>query len=116
MRPEEPDLAYLWDIREVALEVLSFTTGLSLQGFRSERRTRLAVERDLETIGEAARLISESFKLGHPDFPWHEMIGQRNVLAHAYGTAINLVLIWKVIEEDLPPLIGQIDAIIPRSG
>jgi len=39
----------------------------------------------LEIIGEAARRVSTTFQEQHPEIPWRNIIGQRNILAHDYG-------------------------------
>jgi len=44
-----------------------------------------ATERSVEIIGEAARHVSPEFIAAHPEIPWRQIIGQRNILAHEYG-------------------------------
>jgi uncharacterized protein with HEPN domain len=46
---------------------------------------RYAVERQLLVIGEAANRVSAEFQETHPEIPWRQMIGLRNVLAYEYG-------------------------------
>jgi uncharacterized protein with HEPN domain len=58
----------------------------------------------LEIIGEAAGRVSESFRDVHPEIPWRQIIGQRNVLIHEYGE-IKHERIWKVVKENIPQLI-----------
>ena len=85
MRPEDRDLAYLWDMREAAKEVMEFVQDVSYERFASEKVLRYAVERQIEVIGEAARRVSATFQQAHPEIPWKSIIAQRNVLAHEYG-------------------------------
>jgi uncharacterized protein with HEPN domain len=49
-----------------------------------DRIRRLAVERLLEIVGEAANSLSEDFRTQHPTVPWRDIIGLRVVLAHHY--------------------------------
>ncbi len=42
MRPEERTPAYLWDMRQAALDTLSITEGLQYSGFVTNRTVRLA--------------------------------------------------------------------------
>ncbi len=72
--------------------------------YSNDRRTQLAVERCLEIIGEAASKVSTSFCNAHPEIPWRQIIGQRNVLIHEYGE-IKQERIWKVVRENIPQLI-----------
>ncbi len=40
------------------------------------------------------------------------MIGMRNILIHGYMN-IDLDQVWKTITEDIPPLIAELEKIIP---
>ncbi len=112
MRPEEGDPGYLWDMREAARETIRFIAGTDPEGFVADRRLRLAVERELEIIGEAARHVSDAYKNAHPNIPWSGIIGQRNILAHEYGD-IDPVLIWNVAHLRLPALVALLDLLLP---
>ncbi len=84
MQPDEADAGYLWDIREAALEVLAVAAGKGMDELTSDRQFRLSVERNIQTIGEAARRVSAAFREAHPEVSWCDMVGQGNVLARAY--------------------------------
>ena len=58
----------------------------------------------LEIIGEAASRVSTSFRNAHPEIPWRQIIGQRNILIHEYGE-IKQERIWKTVRENVPQLI-----------
>jgi uncharacterized protein with HEPN domain len=62
MRSDERDPAYLWDMLEAAKAVVDFTKGVTLEEFtaagRDKEIMRMAVERKLEILGEAARRVS----------------------------------------------------------
>ena len=78
MRPEDRDAGCLWDMLDAARTVRDFTTGVGLDEYRADRKLQLAVERAIEIIGEAARLVSASFKEQHPEIPWQQIIAQRS--------------------------------------
>jgi len=40
MRPEEQDLAYLWDLREAAKEIVAFVQGIQFAEFIQNRMIR----------------------------------------------------------------------------
>jgi uncharacterized protein with HEPN domain len=61
----------------------------------------------LEIIGEAAGRVATSFRNAHPEIPWRQIIGQRNVLIHEYGE-IKQERIWKTVTENIPQLIEQL--------
>ena len=104
MQPDQRDSAYLWDMLDAAQTVEQLCVGLNFTRYSNDRRTQLAVERSLEIIGEAAGRISAGFRNAHPEIPWRQIVGQRNVLIHEYGE-IKQERIWKVVRENVPPLI-----------
>lgn len=112
MRPEERDIALLWDMQEAAKEIEEFIKDATYSRFASEKVTRYAVERQLTVIGEAARRVSPEFKKKHPEIPWGGIIGQRNVLAHEYGEIL-VERVWHVAKEMIPQLIRLLDPLIP---
>ena len=69
MRPDDRDAGYVWDMLDAARAVRDFTQGVTRDGYLSDRKLQFAVERALEIIGEAARLVSAGFKTNHPEIP-----------------------------------------------
>jgi uncharacterized protein with HEPN domain len=59
--------------------------------------------RHLEVIGEASARLSETLRARHPDVPWREIIGMRNMLIHGYFD-IDWEQVWNALERDLPGL------------
>ena len=112
MQPEERDPAYLWDMLQAAREVEAMIKAHDLATFLADRVLLRATERGVEIIGEAARRVSTSFMDAHPEIPWREIIGQRNVLAHEYGQ-IDHELLYNTVVEDLPALIMQLQGLLP---
>ncbi len=104
MQPDQRDAAYLWDILDAARTAEQLTCGLDFAQYSNDRRTQLAIERSLEIIGEAAARVSVSFCNAHPEIPWRQIIGQRNILIHEYGE-VKQERIWKVVRENVPQLI-----------
>lgn len=90
MRPEERDPAYLWDMLDAARSIVDFMQDLTLEEFlapgRDREMARLAVERNLEILGEAARRVSSGLRDEHAEIPWKEIVGLRNVISHEYMT------------------------------
>ena len=69
-----------------------------------------AIPRNFEIIGEASKHISSKLKKSHPDLPWKEIAGFRDVLIHDY-MGINIEEVWSVVEKHLPHLKQKIEAI-----
>jgi uncharacterized protein with HEPN domain len=74
----------------------------------------LAFVRLLEVIGEAASKVSEQGQEAFPEIDWANIVGMRNRLIHAYFD-ISLVIVWRTISEDLPPLIELLRPIVGNS-
>lgn len=68
----------------------------------------------LEILGEAVRGLSTAFRERHPDVPWREAIGQRNVIAHGYF-GVDLDQVWTTVERDLPSLKARIEPLLTSS-
>ncbi|MGE5612070.1 MAG: DUF86 domain-containing protein [Bacillota bacterium] len=112
MPPEERDAAYLWDMLDAAKTVRSMIEGVAFDGYVRNRMLRLAVERAIEIIGEAACHVSPGFRQSHPDILWRGIMAQRHVLAHEYGD-IDHELIWRVATVHIPDLIAKLEPLVP---
>jgi uncharacterized protein with HEPN domain len=111
MPPKRNDTAGLWDMLDAARAVRDFIKGRTFQEYLKDRMLKSAVERQIEIIGEAARHLSESFRLSHPEIPWQKIIVQRHVLAHEYAD-IEDNLIWKVATVHIPELVKFLEPLI----
>ena len=76
-----------------AREIGEFLIGKTYSDFVSNRMLRLAIERDIEIIGEAARRVSAEFRTEHPEVPWAQIVSQRNVIIHEYDE-LKLERMW----------------------
>jgi uncharacterized protein with HEPN domain len=65
----------------------------------------------LQVIGEAVRSIDPDFRNKHPSIPWHLIAGMRNILIHDYGN-VNLEIVWSAVENNLPSLKTEIQALL----
>ena len=113
MRPSDMDVARLWDMLTYAREIHERIAGLTLDGYMAESDRRMATERRLEVIGEAARNVSREFQEAHPEIPWRQIIGLRNVLAHEYGD-IKHERIFRIATNQIPALISALEPLIPQ--
>lgn len=92
---------FLDDILEATRKVLEYTAGFSYEQFFTDRKTVEAVVWNLQIIGEAAKNIPEEIRSRHPNVPWRDMAGLRDIIVHQYF-GLKLDVIWKVIQDDLP--------------
>ncbi len=110
--PPERDPVYLWDMLNAARGVVRSLQGVSFEQYQADEDLRLAIERRVEIIGEAARRVSSAFKEVHPEIPWRPIVDQRNVLVHAYDEVAD-ERIWRLAAQDIPKLIDQLTQLIP---
>ncbi len=85
--------------------------GCSRAGLDSDRKLELSLTRLVEIVGEAASRVSVDGRAAVPQIPWKEIVGMRNRLTHGYD-AVDLDILWNVIQDDLPPLIDQLQTIV----
>ncbi len=107
MKPLEGDAAHLWDMLDAARQARDFSDELTFEQLLDDARTRYAIERALEIIGEAARRVSPETRQLLGAIPWRGIIGFRNVLAHEYG-AIDYQRLFTVLIDDLPELVDAL--------
>lgn len=69
MKPLEQDRAHLWDMLEAAKQTEILAKDVDLENLLSDIRTRYAIERALEIIGEAARRVSAQTQSSYPEIP-----------------------------------------------
>jgi len=106
------DLVLMLDMLLAGQNVLDFTTGMAQDAFFANRMAQSAVIRELQVIGEAARMISEETQAQYPEIAWRQISGMRNRVIHEYFD-VKLSVVWDVIQHDIPVLVGQLERIVP---
>ena len=65
----------------------------------------------LMLLGENAARVSDAFISGHPEVPWHQIVGLRNLIAHNY-TNLRLDKIWdEAVQMDVSALQALLDEV-----
>lgn len=104
------DNLYIIHIGECISRIENYTKE-GKDAFFSDQKTQDAVLRNLQTLSEAAKQLSDTLKESHPDIDWRGIVAFRNVLVHDY-LGINFVRVWQIIENDLPALKQKIEVIL----
>jgi uncharacterized protein with HEPN domain len=111
MTPQRTYADYLRDILDAVEKVGKFTEGISFEQFAADDRTNFAVIRALEVVGEATKRIPPVIREQYSYVPWSEMARMRDKLIHDYF-GVDLQVVWRTVQEDLPPLQVQIAQVI----
>ncbi len=59
--------------------------------------------RRIEIIGEAVKNLPGDLRKDHPEVPWRDMAGMRDIVIHQYF-GVDLESVWQVATKDLPEL------------
>lgn len=94
---------YLEDIRQAIGKIRSYTANLTPEVFAQDSMKIDAVVRNLEIIGEAAKMIPESIRTNYANVEWKKIAGLRDILAHQYFD-VDLDIIWDILQNKLPAL------------
>lgn len=106
---------WLYDILQSANEIESYFDEQSkvFEKYQRDSKTKRAVERNIEIIGEAINRIlkkDKNFAIENA----HKIIGTRNRIAHGYDK-ISDDLIWSIVINHLPKLKAEIEGLLERS-
>ena len=105
---------YLSHILLAIKRIQEYCSDVDELGFLKSQLIQDAVIRNFEVIGEASKNIERSFPeyaAAHPELPLMIAYEMRNALAHGYFK-VDLPIIWKTIEINLPVLEDQIVQLI----
>lgn len=104
------DREKLRDILE-AIERIDRYAVQGRQNFEENELIQTWFIQHLQIIGEASRALSQDIREQHPNVPWSQIIGMRNILTHNYFE-IDLEIVWSAVERELPELKPKIEAIL----
>lgn len=107
MREPAKDQIRLQHILEAIRRIKRYSEGKSFTDFVDDDMMYYAVVKNIEIIGEASNLLTDEFKINHPQTPWKMVTGMRNYIVHEYYQVDNTI-IWDVVTHDLPELENQI--------
>jgi len=110
MQLNENDLSYFIDIVNCIMDINEFTGAIDYYKFEQDKMRKLAVERQLEVIGQAANKISIETQNLFQNIPWKNIIGLRNKLAHDYGEIL-AERIWIISKNSIQELLKELEEI-----
>jgi uncharacterized protein with HEPN domain len=105
------DLVYVEHMLDLARQIKTKVNGLDRSSFDADENLRLAITHLIQTIGEAARLVSDDFKAAHASVPWRQITGMRHRIVHDYLN-VDFDVVWEVTQRDIRTLIQQLDLLV----
>jgi len=90
------------DILDSINRIENYIKDLDYKTFLTDHKTKDAVVRNLEIIGEASKHISKRNK-DKLDVPWKRVSGLRNRIVHEYF-GVDYKIVWRIITEQLNDL------------
>jgi len=100
---------WLFDIHQAINEIEGYFVEkpMKFQNYLTDTKTKRAVERDLEIIGEAFnRILKKDKTITFENI--HNIIGTRNRIIHGYDS-ISDDLIWSIVINHIPKLKAEVE-------
>ncbi len=104
-------LDLLSDVREAIKRILLYMEGITIEEFYEDIKTQDAVTRNMEILGEAAKMIDENTIKIDPSIEWSAMAKTRDRLIHHYF-GVNYDIIWAICKENLPEVLRKVERLI----
>lgn len=111
--PQREDSVRIRHMLDAARKAMEFTQRRHRGDLDEDEQLTFSLTHLLEILGEAAGKVSTECQKASPQIPWPKIVGMRNRLIHAYFD-VDLDEIWRTIQEDLPPLIAELDNIVAQ--
>ncbi len=107
--PRDPES--LIDIATAIKRIIRYAEGVSQVELEANDEKLSAILYQITIIGEATKRLSLTFRQQHPEIPWREMAGMRNVIVHEYDQ-LDMGVIWDVVQNKLSELLTLIDPLL----
>lgn len=94
---------YLKDMLENMEKAEKFTADMSYKDFIADEKTKYAIVRCIEIIGEAVKNVPESVRKKYNEVPWKDIAGMRDKVIHFYF-GVKFKRVWLAVREDIPKI------------
>ena len=97
---------------ELGNRQVQFAQGLNREQLASDVLRQSAILYQISIMGEATKRLSREFREQHPEVPWDDVAGMRDIIAHQYDR-VDLDIVWQVIQRNIPELLHMITPLLP---
>jgi len=102
---------FIKDILTSINKIDDFIGDINLDEFLKDEKTKSAVVREIEVIGEATKNIPEIIRKKYKDLPWIDMAKMRDKIIHFYF-GVDYEIVWEVVKKRLPEIKFLIEKIL----
>ena len=106
----QSDQESLIDIANAIRRILRYTSGISKLELEINDEKLSAILYQITIIGEATKRLSQEVRQQHPEIPWREMAGMRDVIVHEYDQ-LDFDVVWDVVENKSSELLILLDSL-----
>lgn len=106
------DAFYLQHILQCIERIEKYTVA-GRDAFLADTKTQDAVVHNLQILAESTLRLTDTLKSAHPEIPWREIAGFRNVAVHDY-LGVDLPIVWDIVERDIPDLKKKVHPLLSR--
>ena len=110
---QKDDSVYVGHMLDAARKAVDWGRRTTRAEYDANEHLRLALTHLVQTIGEAARHVSDPFRTANPAVPWAKVIAMRHKVVHDY-LDVDYDIVWTVVSEELPALIPGLERIGPQ--
>lgn len=103
MRERVKDRMRLEHIAEAIQRLQTHAGDLSEEELETDVLRYYGIVKNIEIIGEAARMLTDQFKEAHPEVEWRSIADMRNFLVHEYFQ-VDSEVVFSVIHSEIPEL------------
>lgn len=93
---------------DVGVQMLGDNT---LENFLQNEMLKRAIGMTVINIGELVKNVTDEMRMAHPEVPWKQVAGFRDITAHKYQT-LRMEDVYQVVVEDFPVLKRQLNLIV----
>lgn len=111
--PFKDDRQHLLDIIEAIDLIATFVGELDFDAYRNDRKTKSAVERQIQILTEAAKRLGEQSGPRYLGTDWRSWCSMGNVIRHAYHR-VSDEIVWTTIKSELPELWHSVDEALKK--
>ena len=105
------DKASLLDIYQAGQRIVSYAAEFTRSELEADGMRVSAILYQVLIIGEATKRLSQDFRNRHPEIPWNNMAGMRDIVAHHYDD-IDFDVLWNVVQKGIPDILQKLQPLL----